>query len=131
MRKYFLFLIFLAAIFFSTPVKAQDGSELYVIVLWDKDGDGLEEGVGPGVPVYVRESGATQRFVNYTDQNSSAGFLVDEGTTYLIEATPPQTRLFFVWVCFSQRHIDEPTEYVVLTCVEKFFIRIPLISDWG
>jgi len=129
MAKWATILVMVLAAILVSPAKAQspqqNQAELYVTVFYDSDNDGSEEGVGFGTTVEIRESGSTQRFANFTGQNSTAGFLVNDGVTYLVDAYPKQTSLFYVWVCFGGKTIDEEQEFLILHCQEKFFIRFP------
>lgn len=117
------------------PAKAQTPEQLpeqtarlHVIVQWDNDHDGQEEGVGQGVPVTVRESASIQEFLGYTNRFSTASFVVDR-RTYIVKAYPPQTRLFFVWICTDQELVDQDTEYLILHCVERFFLWNPFVLN--
>lgn len=113
-----------------SPVKAQTEPEqttakLYVIVLYDRDNDGEVDGVGSGTPVYIRESASDQSFVNVTDPNSQAGFLVAGGRTYILDAFPAQTRPFYRWVCHDSVLVEKAEQYKILYCEDYFFINLP------
>jgi hypothetical protein len=134
MRLLWLVLL-VGALLLPAQAKAQElpgqgNAELYVTLLYDPDGDGNEEGTGAAVAVYLRESGSTQEYVSFTNQNSTAGFLVQDGRTYIVEAYPPQTRFFYYWICNGFIPVDESPEFLILHCDEKFFIRLPWAS-WG
>ena len=105
----------------------QPQAVLSVVVIYDGNHDGVQEGVGLGVPVLVRESGTAQETLNYTDNDSRARFVVNL-RTYIANAYPRQTRLFYVWMCFGSVHVDEPGEVLTLRCVERFFMRLPWAS---
>lgn len=129
LRFLVLFLLFFPLFFGEAKAQApEETAELHIIVLYDGNHDGEEEGVGSGVAVYIRESGSTQEFVNLTDHDSSAGFLVFP-RSYFIHATPRQTRLFFTWVCDGFVQVDEEKKFHIVHCIEKFFIRIPSLWD--
>jgi len=104
---------------------AQATGVLHIFVLYEK-GD-QDQGVGAGVVVEVRESGSTQTFVNTTNEVSEVRFGVRQ-TSYYVDAYPPQTRLFFRWVCSDLVLVNENPEYLILYCHEKFFLRIPFIN---
>lgn len=95
---------------------------LHIYVLYDTNHDGLSEGVGEYVPVYVSSSDGTIH--TYTDKNSHVAVLTEESYVR-IEAYPRSTRLFYRWVCKRYVSLDEPTEHVVVDCFEQFFILFP------
>ena len=95
---------------------------LHVIVTWDHDYNGVWEGVGPGVPVWVGKAG--NETLNYTDDNSTASYIVQPGV-WLARAQPPPTRLFYRWICGGYIWVLQPDETLVLICYEKFFLTLP------
>jgi len=99
---------------------------LHVIVTWDHDYNGVWEGVGPGVPVWVGKAG--NETLNYTDVHSTASYIVQPGV-WLARAQPPPTRWFFVWVCGGYKDVVEPEEYLILHCYERWFLRIPFLNQ--
>lgn len=137
MKKILLTLgLMLVLLAFWDTAKAQEpeqspDSDLYVTVLYDPDGDGQDEGVGGGIPVYIRESGSNQIYAGFTQEGTSTASFKVFQRTYIIEAYPPQTKLFYIWVCQTSRNVDSTTEFVILRCVEQFFMRIPIIHGFN
>lgn len=126
MKKY-VWLLILIGILIPHSVLAesdQPRAVLNVIVLYDRPGEENDEGVGSGTIVKIRESGSLESFLNLTDDNSATKFSVFY-RTYIVEAFPPQTRLFFRWVCLDSVFVDSPDEYLILECQEKFFVHLP------
>lgn len=97
-------------------------SVLTVVVMYDPDFDGIEEGVGPGIPVYVGNAGSET--LNHTDDNSEAHYLVVEGV-WLARAEVPSTNPFLVWVCGNYIVVDELTETLTIQCRPRFRIHFP------
>lgn len=100
-------------------------SVLTVVVRYDPDHDGIEEGVGPGIPVYVGSAGSET--LNFTDENSEAHYLVVEGV-WLARAEVPSTHPFLVWVCGDYIVVDELMETLTIHCRQRFRISFPWLS---
>lgn len=127
----FLLVIVILALI-ACPAKAQSPEQdatLRVYVRRDADYDGIEEGVGIIMPVYIRESGSNQEFFGFTNPESSAVNFSVFQRTYILTAYPPQTRFFFRWICERSVVVDEPFEQVQLRCIEYFFIWNPFVSS--
>jgi hypothetical protein len=100
-------------------------SILHVAVLYDGDHDGITEGVGAGIPVWIGPN--DHPTLNYTGPNSEAAFLVEPGIWY-VRADVPPTRPFWEWVCLDFVPVDEDHEYVILYCIERFRVRVPFLT---
>lgn len=98
---------------------------LHVAVLWDVNHDGLEEGVGAGIPVLAGP--VWNSAIAYTNELSAVTFQVEPGIWY-VRAEVPSTRPLFVWVCYDFKTVDEPEEFLVLHCRERFFLRFPFLK---
>lgn len=99
---------------------------LHVTILFDRNHDGLAEGVGPGV--IVTADHGDQTLIGVTNQVSTVSFVV-EPVYYTIYAEVPSNRLFFRWVCERFLQPTQPEETVTVRCQERFFLRLPFTSD--
>lgn len=91
--------------------------------MYDPDHDGIEEGVGPGIPVWVG-GGSGAETLNFTDANSTASYLVVEGV-WLARAQVPHTNTLKAWVCSGFIRVDELVETLTIHCRERFFMSFP------
>jgi hypothetical protein len=96
-----------------------------VIVLYDGDHDGIEEGVGAGIPVWIGPNWSPT--VKLTNAVSAVSFTVEKGAWY-VRAEVPSSFPLFVWVCHDFKVVDEPEEFLVLRCRERFFLRFPFLT---
>lgn len=113
---------------------AQEPEEEYlvhVVVLYDGNHDGVEEGVGKDIVVEARK-GRNIVAVSLTNENSDAMFVLPYGL-YYFSAWVPSTRFLFRWVCnywgfveiASWEQIKE--KYFVINCYERFFLQFPFV----
>lgn len=127
MKKYLWVWVLLFVLVWS-PVQAQEPDQtslLVVTVLWDSNYDGVEEGVGPNIPVWVGKAGSET--LSFTDKNSQVAYFVQYGA-WFARAEVPQTRAFFYWVCGTFIVVDEKNELLEIHCYERFRIKIPFLS---
>lgn len=98
---------------------------VHVVVLYDGDHDGDQEGVGQGRVVEARQGGEIIA-VSLTNEVSDAGFVLPGGF-YRFSAWVPSTRLFYNWVCNRLIEIDSPEQYIIISCFERFFLQFPFV----
>lgn len=110
------------------PVQAQQvdmpSVVFQVVVVYDPNGDGTPEGVGPGVVVNAREPSSDQGAIQITDHFSSVFFTLHPGL-HRITAFPKSTRFLFEWVCAETVFVSEENDKIKLECEERFFLRFP------
>lgn len=109
----------------SDPIQASTETILFqVTVLYDPNGDGIQEGVGLGTVVNARELSKMQGQIQITDQFSSAFFQLNPGL-HRITAFPKSTRFLFEWACNETVFVSDTTDILILECEERFFMRLP------
>lgn len=130
MRKIALILILVvfAVALLLVPARAQEPpaavSVVQVEVRYDPDHDGVEEGVGEGRAVEVRENNKLIATA-LTDEHSQAGFVLTTDKTYRLSAWVPPTTFLYNWVCTKVVFVDDPGELEVIHCFERFFLQLP------
>jgi hypothetical protein len=99
---------------------------LTATILFDTNGDGLQEGVGPFVVVELSRDNQVVS-ASFTDQVSSVTFQVTNGH-YEVEAFVPRTSPFFRWDCRGGKSVDMEQEFLIVECKRVFSLQLPFIS---